>query len=116
MIMITYQEINQCYAVDYCDWKETVRVHISDELQQQIEAAGKILEQHSFMFSIDIVTPADFLHEDDNSDLQKQCRYDVSIISVYDNGGLYWEIQSKYDASYVAEYDLTHLEGDDHAL
>ena len=106
--MTHYQDIHQSWSVDYCDWNETIRVHISDALKQQIKSAREVLKQHNFIYSIDINVPPDFLHERDESRLQEQCCYDVQklIVGKY---SLFFEIQNEWDASYQAEYDVTRL-------
>jgi len=106
--MTIYQDIHQSWAVDCCNWNETIRVHFSDVLKEHIIQARLMLQQNAFIDSIDMVVPSDFIHEEDVKKLQEQCRYDINKLAVFKNG-LYWEIQSEWDASYQAEYDVTHL-------
>ncbi len=106
--MANYKDIHRSWSTDYCEWHETIRAYISDELRNQIEVARNLLDANDFMYCIETSSSNDFILDEDVEKLNEQCRYDVAKLSVFKNS-LYWTIQSKWGASYQAEYDATTL-------
>lgn len=106
--MTQYKKIHRSWAMDYCEWHETICAYVSDELKNQIEVARNLLKSNDFMHCIEILPPIDFIRDADAEKLNEHCRYEIANLSVFKHA-LYLTIQSKWDASYRAEYDATHL-------
>ena len=85
---------------------------ISPECHEAIIKAEKMLDENPDIRSISIdfepeISQGDMSMITDNDNV----KYDVSYITVYRHGGIYWNLQSKWDCFFQIEYSITLPEG-----
>ena len=96
-------KLNKAFSHDYCVWETDIEATISGRLKMQMDTARAIIQSVSFIHSIDIASPTDFLSDETEQMLQDQCRYDVSHITVWSASYVFF-LQAKWDAHFQAEY------------
>ncbi len=96
-------QLTKGFSRDYCDWEVNIHAKISHRLSAQMDAAKELVRTISFVRSINIAVPPDFLSDETERLLQDQCRYDVSHITVYARSFVFY-LQAKWDSHFQAEY------------
>lgn len=105
---MTYSKIQKTYCTVLCSWPDAIEIHINEELKDQIKKARNILKFNSFIRSVSLDVPEDFVNPDDLDTLYDACPFGVQRIVIFDVYAKY-ALQSKYSEMITAKYDFTHL-------
>lgn len=96
-------EIEKSFSSEYCNWPELINIGFSDDLKNKIDETRNLLKENTSIRHISIETPTRFLQDQSESEIQKNCKYDVNYITIGRTFVCYY-IQGKYDAHIQAEY------------
>ena len=81
---MTYTKIQKTYCTVLCDWPDTIEVHVNDDLKDQIRKARNILKYNSFIRSVSLDVPEDFINPDDLNILHDACTFEIERIVIFD--------------------------------
>ncbi|MEO1528028.1 MAG: hypothetical protein AAFX06_21570 [Planctomycetota bacterium] len=98
-------ELEKAFHRDFCEWEPTITATISNSLDAQMDAMQDLIRATNCIQSINIAVPDDFISDETEQALQKQCRYDVSYISVFSNFFVFY-LEGKWDGHIQAEYSM----------
>ena len=68
---------------EYCNWPESISINVSQELEQYVLSARRILWANKHIQKIYLEVPSSFISEQTFANLHHACRFE-HFISVYD--------------------------------
>lgn len=101
--------VEACQASMFCEWEDVwVTIHIDIEFMSRVAKCRNLLGQHPELNSV-IITPCYGLIDDKSfQELDDAVRIGPERIEI-DRYSAYYQIASKYDHSYHAEYVIANL-------